>query len=470
MKKLRVNIAATLICAGGILPLANYAQSIEKPNVLFITIDDMNDWTTVFDKSNPIKTPNFEKLAQRGAFFTKAYCSSPACNPSRASVMTGTRPHKTGIYGNKSDWRGALPKIKTMQRYFKENGYFVCGSGKIFHHHNDWAFHDNASFHEYLMMAINEPYPDEKLNGLDWYGSRNTDWGAWPEDITKTADYRTAEYAIQKLNQKFDQPFFLNVGIYKPHSPFFAPLEFFDEYPSKNFAMPEIPEDDLKDLPEGAKKLMKPSDWFWEGMMKAQEEDPFAWKDYVQAYQACASFADDMIGRIIDALYKSPYKDNTIIVLWSDHGFHLGEKEHFEKFALWEKTTHIPFIIIAPGITLPHTIIEKPVDMTTIYPTLADLCGLEIPIHTDGFSLVSLLKDTTTVIPPALMTYMKGNHAIRTERWRYIQYADGTEELYDHKIDPNEWNNVAQKKENKKVIEKLKKFIPEKNAEQISDL
>jgi arylsulfatase A-like enzyme len=384
--------------------------------------------------------------------------------------MTGTRPDKTGIYGNSSDWRGALPKIKTIQRYFKENGYFVCGSGKIFHHHNDWAFHDNASFHEYLMMDINEPYPDEKLNGLDWYGSRNTDWGAWPEDIAKTADYRTAQYAIQKLNQKFDQPFFLNIGIYKPHSPFFVPQEFFDKYPSKNVAIPEIPEDDMEDLPEGAKKLVEPTNWFWDGMVRAQKQDSGAYKDYVQAYQACASFADAMVGKIIDALDKSPYKNNTIIVLWSDHGFHLGEKQHFEKFALWEKTTHIPFIIIAPGLTKPKTIIGKPVDMTTIYPTLCELCGLEIPEHTDGFSLVPLLKDTTVEILPALMTYMKGNHAIRTERWRYIQYADGSEELYDHNNDRNEWDNVAGKRENKSIIDELKKYVPKENAEQVSDL
>ncbi|SFK90266.1 Arylsulfatase A [Porphyromonadaceae bacterium KH3CP3RA] len=445
-------------------------QSMEKPNVLFITIDDMNDWTTVFDKNNPVKTPNIDRLAARGAFFSKAYCSSPASNPSRASVMTGTRPHKTGIYGNSSDWRGALPQVKTIQRYFKENGYFVCGSGKVFHHHNDWAFHDNASFHEFLMMDINEPYPDKKLNGLDWYGSRNTDWGVWPEDITKTADYRTVEYAIQKLDQKFDQPFFLNAGIYKPHSPFFVPQEFFDKYPSKDIVMPEIPDNDLDDLPEGAKKLMASSDWFWEGMIKAQKQDADAYKNYVQAYKACASFADAMIGKIIDALDKSSYRNNTIIVLWSDHGFHLGEKQHFEKFMLWEKTTHIPFIIIAPGVTRPYTIVSKPVDMTTIYPTLCELCGLEIPAQADGFSLVPLLKDETVSVPPALMTYMKGNHAVRTERWRYIQYADGSEELYDHKNDPYEWQNVAGDRKNNTIIENLKKFIPKENAEQVPDL
>jgi arylsulfatase A-like enzyme len=470
-KHINRSVIILIVFSGlGLISFQSMAQSTQKPNVLFITIDDMNDWTTVFDKSNPIKTPNIEKLADRGVFFSKAYCSSAACNPSRASVMTGTRPHKTGIYGNRSDWRGTLPNIKTVQQHYKDNGYFVCGAGKIFHHHKDWAYHDNASFHDYLMMSINEPYPDKKINGFEEYGSRNTDWGAWPDDIKKTADYRTTEYAIQKLQQDYDQPFFLNVGIYKPHSPFFAPQEFFDKYPLHDLEMPELLKDDCNDFPEGARKLMEKSKWFWSGMMKAMDDNPNAYREYIQAYQACATFADDMIGKIIDALDKSPNKDNTIIVLWSDHGFHLGEKEHFEKFALWEKTNHIPFIIIAPGITKPGTVIEKPVDMTVIYPTLADLCGLEIPEHTDGFTLLPLLKDNSISIPPALMTYMKGNHAIRTERWRYIQYADGSEELYDHKNDPNEWFNVAGKEENKIVIEDHKKYIPKNNAEQVPNL
>ncbi|MDP0496077.1 MAG: sulfatase [Verrucomicrobiota bacterium JB024] len=446
------------------------AQTGARPNVLFITIDDMNDWTSVFDKDNPIQTPNLERLADRGAFFTRAYCSSPACNPSRASVMTGTRPHKTGIYGNSADWRGTLPDIPTLQRYFKDNGYFVCGAGKIFHHHQDWAFHDNASFDEYLMMAINEPYPPEKLNGLPNYGSRNTDWGPWPEDIRKTADYRTSEYAVRQLQQEHDRPFFLNVGIYKPHSPFFAPQEYFDRYPTDALVMPPLLDGDREDLPEGARSVLKPTDWYWRGMMKAQLEKPNAYRDYVRAYEACATFADEMIGKVIDALDKSPYRDNTIIVLWSDHGFHLGEKEHFEKFALWEKTTHIPFIIIAPGVTDPGTVIGKPVDMTTIYPTLVELCGLEMPPHVDGFSLVPLLENPETDIPPALMTYEKGNHAIRTERWRYIQYADGSAELYDHENDDNEWTNVVDKPENKDVVERLRAFVPVENADAVPDL
>lgn len=442
----------------------------DKLNILFIAVDDMNNWTTVFDKSNPIKTPNIEKLAERGAFFTHAYSPSSACNPSRAAVLTGKRPHNTGIYGNRSDWRGTLSNRKTLQKYFKDQGYFVGGSGKIFHHHSDWAFHDNASFHEFLMMSINEPYPDEKLNGLDWYGSRNTDWGIWPEDIRKTPDYRTAEYAINFLEKKHDKPFLLNVGIYKPHSPWFAPEEFFDLYPLSTLESPILKENPRDDLPSGALTLTKNTRWFWEGMLKAKKENSAAYKEFLQAYYACSSFADAMVGKIIEALDKSPYRNNTIIVLWSDHGFHIGEKEHIEKFALWEKTTHVPYIIVAPGTTTPGQIIDNPVDLMTIYPTLVELCGFDIPDDLDGYSLVPLLKDSTIQTPPALMTYMRRNHAIRNERWRYIQYADGTEELYDHYNDPLEWYNLSEVDDYKVVIEEMKTFVPKVNADQVENL
>ena len=448
------------------------AQTLKqsKPNVLFIVVDDLNDWTTLFSPNNPIRTPNLEGLAKRGAFFTNAYCPSPASNPSRACILTGIRPHKTGVYGNSSDWRAALPERTTLQRYFKNNGYYVAGSGKIFHHHNDWAFHDNASFNEYLMMSINEPYPARKLNKLEWYGSRNTDWGVWPDDICKTADFKTAEFGVRFLEEPHDQPFMLNIGIYKPHSPYFAPIQFFDAYPLSGLKMPNRLDNDQEDLPSGAKSLMKPTRWFWEGMIKAMEENPDVYREFVRAYQACAGFADAMVGKVLKALDNSPYRENTIIILWSDNGFHLGEKDHIEKFALWEKTTHVPYIIIAPGVTRPGQILDNPVDLTTIFPTLVELCGLKVPDGLDGFSLVPLLRGENLEIPPALMTYMKGNHAIRTEKWRYISYADGTEELYDHDHDPHEWFNLAGDKAYKNIIDELREYIPTENADQVNDL
>jgi arylsulfatase A-like enzyme len=448
-----------------------------RPNVLFIPIDDMNDWTTLFDRGNPIRTPNLERVAKRGAFFTRAYTASPACNPSRAALLTGYRPHRSGIYGNRSDWRGALPGVKTLPAYFRENGYYVCGAGKTFHHENDWAFHDRSAFQEYLLTSINEPYPKAKLNGMYWFGTRNTDWGIWPFDIRQTPDHITAEYAIRKLQEKHDRPFFLSVGIYKPHSPFFAPSSYFDMYPLPELRMPVMPRDDMDDLPAGARSLQDlraegygSGRGFWLGLQKADPGGTGVHASFVQAYQACASFADAMIGRVIDALDKSPYRDNTIIVIWSDHGFHVGEKQQIEKFALWEKTTHIPFIIVAPGVTRPGQTVANPVDMMSVFPTLTDLCGLEAPAGIDGISLVPLLRDPTRAMPPALMTYLKGNHAVRTERWRLIHYADGSEELYDHAADPHEWVNLAGRKEHGKVMDDLRKHIPRKDADMVADL
>lgn len=444
-------------------------QVKRPPNVLMIVVDDLNDWITLFDPANPIRTPNLARLASRGVFFSRAYSASPACNPSRASVLSGLRPSRTGVYGNASDWRSATVGKPTLQRYFKDHGYYVAGAGKIFHHHKDWAFHDNGSFNEYLMMSINEPYPPHKLNGLEDYGTRNTDWGMWPEHIEETADYRTMKYAVDFLEKEHRDPFFLNVGIYKPHSPFFAPADYFEQYPMETLTMPDTSPDDMRDLPQGARTLLEPSDWFWTGMMESLKIKPESWRTYVQAYQACASFADDMIGRVIDALDQSPYRDNTIIVLWSDHGFHLGEKEHFEKFALWEKTNHVPFIIIAPGVTSPGSVEKIPVDLSVIYPTLSELCGLPVP-DVDGTSLVPLLQNRPMQLGPALSTYGKGNHALRTDRWRYIRYADGSEELYDHSSDPDEYTNLALQAVYRTLMDSLAQFLPVNEADQVPDL
>jgi arylsulfatase A-like enzyme len=455
-------------------PKQSIAHSNSRPNVLFITIDDMNDWISIFDPANPIRTPNLEKLAKRGVFFSRAYASSPSCNPSRASFLTGTRPHKTGIYGNKSDWRAALPKAETIQQYFMKNGYYSAGAGKIFHHHWDGAFHDNASFDDFQPMPDiypDAPMPTKKLNGLEWWGTKNSDWGAWPLKAQDAVDYKTASYAESFLAKGHDRPFFLSIGIFRPHMPFFSPPENIAQYQkTAGPVMPAVKKDDWNDLPSGATKLMEENKWFWQGIEKAMTEDPKTWQTMVTGYQAAATFADQQIGRVLDALEKSPYQNNTIIVLLSDHGYHLGEKQHLEKFALWEKTTHIPFIWVAPGQIAPGTTIDKPVDLTTVYPTLIDLCRLQKKNDLDGLSLMPLFKNPKADFPPALMTYMKGNHAIRTGRWRYIQYEDGTEELYDHSGDSNEWTNLADKKDLQQIKEGLKKYIPKESADPVKDM
>lgn len=452
------------------LPIAASAtDDASAPDALFIVVDDMNDWISLLDPEAPIKTPNLERLAQRGLLFTRAYCASPACNPSRAATLTGLRPSTTGVYGNKSDWRGAVPDRKTITQQFMAAGYDVRGAGKIFHHHLGGAFHDEDSFGDFQHMRP-QKYPPKKLNGAAKYGSRNTDWGQWPSRDEDSIDFHTASYCVEALSRPAsDKPLFLACGIYKPHSPFFSPADYHKAY--DDIELPTRKPDDWSDLPAGAASLMRNKKWFWQGMMDVEKKHDGSYRNFIRAYAACAAFADAQIGRVLDALDRSPRGDSTIVVLWSDHGFHLGEKDHIEKFALWEKSNHIPFIVVAPGVTKPGSRCDRPVDMTSLYPTLLELCGLPADAKCDGHSLVPLLRDPKMKWDrPALMTYMRGNHAVRSDRWRYIRYADGSEELYDHDADPNEWRNLADEERFAGDIAYHRKWLPTTEANQVADL
>ena len=450
------------------------ARSVEAadkaaPNVLFFVVDDLNDWISLLDAEAPIETPNLEQLARRGMLFTRAYCASPACNPSRTATLTGLRPSTTGAYGNKSDWRRAAPDRKTIMQQFMAAGYDVRGAGKIFHHQLEGAFHDDDSFDDFQHMRP-QLYPAKKLNGAPGYGSRNTDWGEWPRLVEDSIDFHTAGYCVKVLGEPAgDKPLFLACGIYKPHSPFFAPSAHHQPY--RGIGLPPRNADDWNDLPSGASALLSNKQWFWQGMMKVERQTEGSYRNFIRAYAACAAFADAQIARVLDALHKSPRRDNTIVVLWSDHGFHLGEKDHIEKFALWEKSNHIPFIVVAPGVTPPGSRCDRPVDMTVLYPTLLELCGLPADKACDGESIVPLLRDPRAKWErPALMTYMRGNHAVRSDRWRYIRYADGTEELYDHDADPHEWTNLAGDGRFEEVIARLRRWLPRTEADRVPDL
>lgn len=447
---------------------AAWSEVPEKPDVLFIAIDDMNDWISLLDPESPIKTPNLERLAKRGMLFTRAYCISAACNPSRVALMTGQRPSTTGVYGNNSDWRRAVPKRPTIMQRFRSAGYAVKGAGKIFHHKGT-GFHDKASFDEFQMMGP-QNMPPKKLNEGPEYGSRNTDWGVWPADEKKTIDFRTADYCIEALkNPPKGKALFLACGIFKPHSPFFAPPQYHKG--TEKILPPQRLSDDWKDLPSGAKTLMGGKKWFWEGMMKLDRRIPGSFTEFVQSYAACCAFADAQVGRVLDALDASPRRSQTIVVLWSDHGFHLGEKQHIEKFALWEKSNHVPFVVVVPWVTKEGSRCAVPVDLSVVYPTLLELCGLPNDAQCDGASAVPLLLDPKAQWEhPALMTYGRGNHAVRSERWRYIRYADGTEELYNHESDPQEWQNLAGDPKNAGVMARHRKLLPKEEAERVPDL
>ena len=432
------------------------AMKDQPPNVLFIPIDDLNDWTGFQGGHPQSKTPNLDRLAARGVVFDRAYCAAPACNPSRVALLTGLRPSTTGIYVNPQPWRPALPGVVTLPQHFMANGYHVIGGGKVFH----GRYPDDASWHHYFRKS-GDPKPVPEVLKDPRSRAGGIVWGVLDVDDSLMDDYKVTSWAVDYLKQKHDKPFFLACGIFRPHMPWQVPRKYYDMYPPETVVLPEVPEDDLKDIPPAGLKIAKP-----EGdharMLKTGN-----WRHAVQAYLASIAFVDGQIGRLLDALDQSPHADNTIIVLWGDHGWHLGEKQHWRKFALWEEATRAPLIFVAPGLTSPGSVCRRPVDFMNVYPTLADLCGLPVGEHLDGVTMRPLLENPQVKWErPALTTHGRLNHAIRSERFRYIRYADGSEELYDHQTDPMEWKNLADAPRLAKTKTDLKIWLPKTNAKE----
>lgn len=441
------------------------------PDIVMIIVDDMNDSISLFDHESPVKTPNLEKLASEGVFFNNTYCQSPACNPSRTATLTGLNPTTSGVYGNKSDWKKAIGNHPTLMQHFRRNGYRVMGAGKVFHHHLNGAFHDADSFDAFRPMDP-QNMPPQKLNGAPEYGSRNTDWGAWPVKESDTIDFKSVSFCIDSLSQyNSPQPLMMVCGIFKPHSPFFAPPRYHEMAKAYTDLIIAENEKDLEDLPSGAHRLLKGKKWFYQGMEKLESRTPGSWRSFINAYVACCLFADAQIGRLMDTVRNHPRFSKAIIVLWSDHGFHLGEKNHIEKFALWDKSTRVPFIISSPNMSSKGAVCPSPVDLSTLYPTLCELAGIEAPAELDGVSLVPLLQSPSKIWNhPALTTYGKGNHAVRLHQWRYIHYADGTEELYNLFDDPHEWKNLAPMPVHRNKMNAMAEYLPSSEAPAVGDL
>jgi arylsulfatase A-like enzyme len=422
----------------------------EKPNVLFIAVDDLNDWTEIFGGYPGVKTPNLARLANRGQVFTRAYCSAPASNPSRASLLTGIRPSSSGVYHNDQPWRPALPDAVTLPQYFTANGYEVEGTGKIFHN----SYNDPASWPLYHAV---EPSPVPP--GSPFLKKAHFDWAPVQVSDEEMGDYKNISYAVDFLDKKDHGAFFLAVGFTRPHLPWYVPQKYFDLYPLDKIKRPDVIENDLEDIPEAGVRIAKP-----EGDHRFVVENN-QWEKAIQGYLASITFFDAQLGRVLDALDTSAYKDNTIIVLFGDHGWHLGEKEHWRKFALWEEATRVPLIIVAPGITGTDTQSERTVNLIDIYPTLVELCRLPAKKELEGTSIVPLLKHPQAKWEqPSLTTHGLGNHSLRSERWRYTRYADGSEELYDHDKDPNEWLNLAKNEAFTDVKKDLSKWLPKTDA------
>ena len=452
------------------------ASGSEKPNVLFLAVDDLNDWVGCLDGHPQAKTPNIDRLASRGVLFENAHCAAPLCHPSRTAIMTGLRPSTTGVYGN-LNWFRDLPKYKdwvTLPQYFRQHGYLAWGGGKLYHQAHGKFSDAEAWDHVYSTRtgALPPPEGERYQHGLrpkfesNPILARLIDWGPTDHPIEANPDWKTADGAAQFLQREHDKPFFLGCGIYLPHLPWYAPKEFFERHPLEDIQLPPHHPDDFDDIPAIGQRMGGPH-------IKHIRESG-QWKEAVQACLAADSFADACVGHVLDALEKSPHRDNTIIVLWGDHGYDVGEKK-IAKSALWEQTTRTPLIIHVPEKLRDETwnpsttVSRRPVSLLDLYPTLIELCGLPANDKIEGRSLAPLVRNPEADWPwPAVITHSPHwvgfNHAIRSERWHYIHYSDGGEELYDTVADPFQWYNLASEPDHAATKKELKPWLPKSNA------
>jgi arylsulfatase A-like enzyme len=442
--------------------------SFGKPNVLFIAVDDLRDWVGHLDGHPNAKTPHIDRLAKSGVSFSHAHCSAPLCNPSRISLLTGIAPYHSGVYGNGEKLRSKLPQAVTLMQHFKESGYTVKGAGKIFH---GTSAYDEDSWDAYFKPAPSKRPSAKRVNGLA--KSAWAPWGPLDCDDEDMFDGKTANWIISELKKPREKPFFLAYGLTKPHLTWKVPQKYFDLHPLAGIELPPVKEGDLDDLPAFGRKLAREVyDPSGKRNFAVKPDGDHAnvtvhnqWRKAVQAYLATISFADAQIGRVLDALDRSGHADNTVIVLWGDHGWHLGEKEHWRKHALWDVSTRTPLIFSAPRGLAKDKLCRRPVSLIDIYPTLIDLCGLPKRRGLDGQSLKSLLENPERKWDrPVIITHGLNNHAILTERWRFIRYRDGGQELYDHERDPNEWTNLASIPKYSPQKTKLAKWLPSTNA------
>ncbi len=440
-----------------------------KPNILFIAIDDLNDWVGVMGGHPQVKTPNIDKLARKGVLFTNAHVQAPLCNPSRVSIMTSLRPSTTGIYGLAPHHRDVeiTKDVVTLPQYFQEHGYYTLSNGKIFHSIGEGT-EKRAEFQEWGPIGGGTGgHPPHKLVGETHMGNHPLlDWGVYPDDHDSVRnDYKVAAWAEEKLaylgkNKKRDEPFFMAVGFWLPHLPLYATKKWFDLYPDEDdIVLPEAPDDERDDVPDFAWHLH----WYLPEVRLSWLKENNQWANLVKSYLATISFTDAMVGRVLDALESNGLSDDTIVVLWSDHGWHLGEKGITGKNTLWERSTRIPLIFTGPGLPEDEQR-RQPAELMDLYPTLVELAELPPKEGLEGLSLVPQIFRNEERDRPAITTHNPGNNSVRSERWRYIRYANGEEELYDHQNDPHEHTNLAKEEQYAEIIAEHARWLRDKDA------
>lgn len=464
-----------------------------KPNILMISIDDLNNWIEPLGGHPQAQTPNLQLFAGQSVNFTNAYCASPSCNPSRVALMTGKHPHATGLYQNNQIWRHVLPNEVTLPEYFQQAGYWTAGAGKIYHNNMP----DPRSWDDYFPSKIKHMpdyyLPDvDSTSGAPYFRKMDNeireddpkgvtfnmpvfekmyvafDFEPLPFQTEQTGDYASVEWVSRQLKKDHDKPFFLACGLYRPHLPWYVPQEFYDRFPLDKIQLPEIYRDDVGDLPESGEKTAH------RGNYHRQVVDAGLWKKAVQGYLASIYYADYLVGQLLKSLAESQYADNTIVVIYSDHGWQLGEKEHWRKFALWENVINTVLMVKVPGGVNGYSQIQNGtacdgnVSLVDIFPTLTELCGLPQKEGITGRSLATLLLNPEKPWHHPVITSLGDNHySVIQDQWHYINYDNTEEELYNLAEDPHEWHNIADVASFASIKRQLKGLIPRNRHEHV---
>ncbi|MEM7792258.1 MAG: sulfatase [Verrucomicrobiota bacterium] len=423
----------------------------ERMNVLFLAVDDLNTWLLNDPQrySGKVVAPNIQALAQSGVLFRQAYTSSPYCSPSRTAFLSGVSPWRSGVYDNAALTEQSVPlqEATSLPLLFKQAGYFTASYGKIEHGWKSRGAWDDEMPHKRDPIPPSAPFSPA--------ASGEHDWGPTHLKESEMRDTQYADRTIAQLRRTHDKPFFVACGLFHPHMPWYVPEKYFDLFPLDEVTLPKLKEGDLDDLPPLAERVLTKRRLVDRTLGTGEH------KRAVQGYLATTAYSDAQIGRVLDALDESPYRDNTIVILISDHGFHLGEKNHWQKATLWEEATHCLMMMRVPGLTKPNQVSIRFVSLQDIYPTLAELCGLEKPDYVDGRSLVPLLKQPDAAWPTTAISALYEQFiSIRTNGFRYIRYAEGEEEFYDMNKDPHQWTNLITNPEYASVINQHRQALP----------
>jgi iduronate 2-sulfatase len=503
------------VCITSLFVIASIYGQNDVPNVIIIISDDLNDSVEGMGGHVQAQTPNINRLIDKGVQFTNAHANAPICGPSRASLWTGMYPSKTGYYGHNQQqnrWRDfpMMTDAVTLMEHYSNNGYKLYGSGKVFHNGHE----DNSVFNQPMDGGPSSfgPFPWDGFSMHGWGkpmasghsvmppNIRDSKWGGfaplseiptvgdytgWMKDWEAPWDFQyesemdrelmpdeiTSMWVSEKLNETHDNPFLIVAGMNRPHTPRYAPKEFFDLFPLETIILPPYLENDLNDTPSILWENSYQSSALTRFLENSADTDigsEMWWKKWVQSYLACVAFVDHQVGVILDGLENSQYADNTIVIFTADHGYHMGEKNFLSKTTIWEESTRVPLVVYAPGVSVAGGKVAHPVSLIDLYPTLIDLSDL--PDHPnisgnghplDGHSIRPFLENPTNGTwngPPVALNHLHGNiapenntpspiaenhHSVRSIRYRYTLTSDGEEEFYDHLNDPNEWNNLA---------------------------